>query len=80
MCVILVLIKKEVKKMAVKRLNVGVPVNIHARFKTISIEYGVPVSALVITALIDWLDKRDALAIPELYRKLEAEKLKESKK
>lgn len=58
------------------KVSVGIPKTLHARVKKVANENGLSINAVVSFAIMQFLDQRDAFAVTELYKKLEAENIK----
>lgn len=58
------------------RLNVDLTESVYAKVKAISVEYGLPMTSIVTYALMSFLDQRDAIGMMDVYKKAEAEKVK----
>jgi hypothetical protein len=65
--------------MANRRINVSISESLHEKMKGISIENGITISALVTFAVMNFLDQRDAFALADLYKKVEKDRIINSK-
>ena len=64
-----------IEKIGKKRINVDLTPVMYEKLKGISVEVGLPMSAIVTYALMNFLDQREAFAMTDLYKNLEKNKI-----